>query len=183
MEPQPPTACPPIVSETGQILSIPICKTGTRYITPPDVYIQSEGNGYGASAVAVLDDDGYVREIKVVRAGRGYPPAPPENNLDCVITGFTIVKGGFGYNTPPTVLVDNDPTVAEAIVTNGVLTGIKVKQKTKNYDDNPTVRIIASTTGIGAIAVANISCLDREDTIELAEIVGPTPVGEYIDCP
>jgi hypothetical protein len=183
LEPQPPTACPPIVSETGQILSIPICKTGTRYITPPDVYIQSEGNGYGASAVAVLDDDGYVREIKVVRAGRGYPPAPPENNLDCVITGFTIVKGGFGYNTPPTVLVDNDPTVAEAIVTNGVLTGIKVKQKTKNYDDNPTVRIIASTTGIGAIAVANISCLDREDTIELAEIVGPTPVGEYIDCP
>lgn len=183
LEPSPPTACPPIISESGQILSIPICKPGTRYITPPDVYIQSEGNGYGASAVAVLDDDGFVKEIKVVRAGRGYPPAPPQDNLDCLLRGFTIIKGGFGYGTPPIVLVDGDETVAEAIVTNGVLTGIKVKKKTKTYDDNPTVRIIPSTTGIGAIAVANISCIDREESIKLAEIVGPTPVGEYIDCP
>lgn len=183
LEPSPPIACPPIISENGQILSIPICAPGTRYITPPDVYIQSEGNGYGASAVAVLDDDGFVREIKVVRAGRGYPPAPPQDNLDCVITGFTIIKGGFGYSTPPTVLVDGDADVAEAIVSNGVLIGIKVRQKTKTYFDNPTVRIIASTTGIGAVSVANISCLDREEVIKLAEIVGPTPVGEYIDCP
>jgi len=183
LEPQPPTACPPIISTEGQILSIPICKPGSRYITPPDIYIQSEGNGYGASAVAVLDDNGYVKEIKVVRAGRGYPPALPNDNLNCVITGFTIIKGGFGYSSPPTVLVDGDPTVAEAVVSNGVLVDIKVKQKTKEFLDNPTVRIIASTTGLGAIAVANISCLDRERVNELADIVGPTPVGEYIDCP
>jgi hypothetical protein len=183
LEPQPPTACPPIISSEGQVLSIQICKPGTRYITPPDVFIQSEGNGYGASAVAVLDDDGYVKEIKIVRAGRGYPPAPPSDNLNCVITGFTIVKGGFGYSSPPTVLVDGDPTVAEAIVSNGVLVDIRVKQRTKEFLDNPIVRIIASTTGLGAIAVANISCLDRERVNELADIVGPTPVGEYIDCP
>jgi len=183
LEPQPPTACPPIISTEGQILSIPICKPGTRYITPPDVYIQSEGNGYGASAVAVLDTNGYVKEIKVVRAGRGYPPAPPNDNLNCVITGFTIIKSGFGYSTPPIVLVNGDETIAEAVVSNGVLVDIKVKQKTKEFLDNPTVRIIPSTTGLGAIAVANISCLDRERVNELADIVGPTPVGEYIDCP
>lgn len=183
LEPEPPVACPPIISEEGQILSIPICKPGSRYITPPDVFIQSEGNGFGASAVAVLDDDGYVNEIRVVRAGRGYPPAPPTDNLRCVITGFTIVKGGFGYSTPPIVLVDGDSTIAEAVVSNGVLVDIKVKQKTKEFLDNPTVRILASTTGLGAIAVANISCLDREEVNTLADIVGPTPVGEYIDCP
>jgi len=61
-----------------------------------------------------------VKEIKVVRAGRGYPPAPPDDNLNCVITGFTIIKGGFGYSTPPIVLVDGDETIAEAVVSNGV---------------------------------------------------------------
>jgi hypothetical protein len=178
----PPIACPPIVSNTGQIISIPICKPGKSYIAPPAIYIQGNGAGYGASAIAEMDDDGFIKEIKVVRPGRGYPPNPPDN-LDCVITGFTMIKTGFGYDVPPAVFVGDDLDVAEAIISNGSVVGIKVLDKSKTYTENPVITIISISQGIGAIAIANITCLDKKDGRDLAEIVGPTPVGEYIDCP
>jgi hypothetical protein len=178
-----PVACDPIISDTGKIISIPICSNGTQYLAPPSVFIQSNGFGYGASAVAKLDGDGFLSEIRVVRPGRGYPPAPPTDNLDCIITGFTIIKPGFGYDEEPIVYVDGDPNVAIAVVENGLVTEIKVRDKTRTFRDNPTIKIIASSRGVGAIAVANINCLDREDVRSLAEVVGPTPVGRYVDCP
>lgn len=181
--PETPIACPPIVSNSGKIISIPICKQGTQYIAPPSIFIQSDGYGYGASAVPVLDTSGFLKEIRVVRPGRGYPPNPPTDNLDCVVTGFTIIKNGFGYDEPPIVYVDGDPNVGEAVIDKGIVVGITVKDKTKTFTDNPSVRIVTSSSGIGAIAVANIQCLDRTDVQAIAEIVSPTPVGEYIDCP
>jgi len=181
--PTPPIACPPIVSNTGQIISIGICAPGTRYLDAPAIYIQGNGRGYGASAVAVLDDEGFVSSINVVRPGRGYPPNPPTDNLDCIITGFTIIKPGFGYDIPPAVFVDGELDVAEAIIANGVLVDIKVKNKSKTFTENPLIKIVPVSRGVGAIAIANIACLDRQDVREIAEVVGPTPVGEYIDCP
>ena len=180
--PTPPIACDPIVSSTGQIISIPICSQGTPYIVAPQIYVQGNGIGYGASAVADLDADGYVRNIRVMRPGRGYPPNPPAD-LDCIISGFTILKPGFGYDIPPAVFVDGDLDVAEAVVTNGVLTGINVKDKTRTFSEFPEIKIITVSEGVGAIAIPNIACLDKQDVRELAEVVGPTPVGEYIDCP
>lgn len=180
--PTPPIACQPIVSSTGQIISIPICSQGTPYIAAPQIYIQGNGIGYGASAVADLDKDGYLRNIRVLRPGRGYPPNPPVN-LDCIISGFTILKPGFGYDVPPAVFVDGDLDVAEAVISNGVLIGINVKDKARTFSEFPTVKIVAVSEGVGAIAIPNISCLDKRDVREIAEVVGPTPVGEYIDCP
>ena len=180
--PTPPIACQPIVSSTGQIISIPICSQGTPYIAAPKIYVQGNGIGYGASAVADLDADGYVRNVRVLRPGRGYPPNPPVN-LDCIISGFTILKPGFGYDVPPAVFVDGDLDVAEAVIANGVLIGINVKDKARTFTEFPTVKIIAVSQGVGAIAIPNISCLDKRDVREIAEVVGPTPVGEYIDCP
>jgi hypothetical protein len=180
--PKPPIACTPIVSSTGQIISIPLCSPGTPYIAPPSIYIQGNGIGYGASAVADLDTDGYLRQIRVVRPGRGYPPNPPQN-LDCVITGFTIIKPGFGYDVAPVVFIDGDPNVAEAVIANGVLVDIKIKDKSKTFTENPSVKIISASKGVGAVAIGNITCLDKRDVRELAEIVGPTPVGQYVDCP
>lgn len=181
--PSTPVACPPIVSSSGKIISIPLCSTGTPYLAPPTIFIQSNGSGYGGSAVAVLDDDGFVSEIKVVRPGRGYTPAPPQDNLDCIISGFTIIKQGFGYDKEPIVYIDGDPNVAEAVIEDGLLVNIKVKDKAKTFTDNPVVKIIPSSRGTGAIAVANINCLERQQVQKLAEVVGPTPVGEYVDCP
>ena len=180
--PSPPIACDPVVSPTGQIISIPICSQGTPYIAAPKIYIQGNGIGYGASAVADLDADGYVTGIRVLRPGRGYPPNPPVD-LDCIITGFTILKPGFGYDVPPAVFVDGDLDVAEAVITNGILVGINVKDKSRTFTEFPTVKIIAVSQGVGAIAIPNIACLDKRDVRELAEVVGPTPVGKYIDCP
>ena len=178
----PPIACTPIVSNTGQIISIPICKPGTSYISPPTVYIQGNGYGYGASAIAQMDDNGFIKEIKVMRPGRGYPPNPPDN-LDCVITGFTMIKTGFGYDVPPAVFVDDDSDIAEAVISNGNVVDIIIKDKSKIFTENPVITIISISEGVGAIAIANITCLDKKDVRDLAEIVGPTPVGEYIDCP
>lgn len=180
--PNPPIACPPVVSKSGQIVSIGICSPGTRYLAAPQIYVQGNGRGYGASAVAVLDDAGYLSEIKVVRPGRGYPPNPPDG-LDCVITGFTIIKPGFGYDKPPAVFVDGELGVAEAVIKNGVLVDITVIDKTKTFTDNPLIKIIPTSQGIGGIAIANIACLDPIDIQQLQEIVDPTPVGQYIDCP
>jgi len=181
-EPRPPIACDPIVSNTGQIIDIPICDNGTPFLDPPSIFIQSDGFGFGASAVAELDDDGFVSRIKVLRPGRGYPPNPPEN-LDCIISGFTMIKGGFGYDTEPLVYINDELDIAEAVIRNGIVVNIIVKDKTKTYEDIPSVKIVATTTGLGAIAIPNIACLDKKEVREIAEVVGPTPVGEYIDCP
>jgi hypothetical protein len=180
--PQPPIACTPVVSSTGKIIDIAICKQGNPYIQAPKIYVQGNGVGYGASAVADLDKDGYLKRIRVVRPGRGYPPNPP-TNLDCIISGFTIIKPGFGYDQPPAVFVDGDLDVAEAVVQNGVLVGIEVKDKSRTFTEYPSIKIIPTSQGVGAVAIANVACLDKQDVREIAEVVGPTPVGEYIDCP
>jgi hypothetical protein len=84
---------------------------------------------------------------------------------------------------PPVVFVGDDINVAEAVISNGVLVDIKVKDKSKTFTENPIVKIISASTGVGAVAIANITCLDKRDVRDLAEIVGPTLVGEYVDCP
>ena len=180
--PTPPIACQPVVSEEGEIIDIAICDGGSPYKTPPKIYVQGNGKGYGASAVADLDKDGFLKRIRVMRPGRGYPPNPP-TNLDCIITGFTIIKTGFGFDEPPAVFVDGDLDVAEAIIRDGVLVDIRVRDKSRTFTTYPKVKIVASSQGVGAIAIANVACLDKQDVREIAEVVGPTPEGEYIDCP
>ena len=180
--PTPPIACQPVVSEDGEIIDIAICSGGSPYRQAPKIYIQGNGAGYGASAVADLDKDGFLKRIRVMRPGRGYPPNPP-TNLDCIITGFTIIKTGFGFDEPPAVFVDGDLDVAEAIIRDGVLVDIRVRDKSRTFTSYPKVKIVASSQGVGAIAIANVACLDKQDVREIAEVVGPTPEGEYIDCP
>ena len=60
--PTPPIACQPVVSEDGEIIDIAICDGGSPYKTPPKIYVQGNGKGYGASAVADLDKDGFLKE-------------------------------------------------------------------------------------------------------------------------
>jgi len=180
--PSPPIACDPVVSEDGEIIDIAICNGGSPYRQAPKIYVQGNGKGYGASAVADLDANGFLKKIRIMRPGRGYPPNPP-TNLDCIITGFTIIKTGFGFDEPPAVFVDGDLDVAEAIIRDGVLVDIRVRDKSRTFTTYPKVKIIASSQGVGAIAIANVACLDKQDVREIAEVVGPTPEGEYIDCP
>lgn len=180
--PEYPVACPPIVSESGQILNIPLCKIGSPFSAPPSIYIQSESSGGGASAEAVLDENGYLTQIKVIRPGRGYVSNPPVNDVNCVIRGFTIISPGLGYSGDITVYIDDDPEVAIASATNGLITNIQVKNLSKSYKEYPTVRIV-SDTGTGAIALPNIICIPIEENAKVSESVSVTPEGKYIDCP
>lgn len=181
-DPEYPIACPPIISESGQILNIPLCKIGSPFSAPPNIYIQSDSSGGGASAEAILDSNGYLTQIKVIRPGRGYVANPPSDKLNCVIRGFTIISPGLGYSGEVTVYINDDPDVAVASVTNGLITNIEVKDLTKSYNEYPSVRII-SDTGTGAIAIPNIICIPSEENAKVSESVSVTPEGKYIDCP
>lgn len=177
-----PIACPPIVSSSGQILNIPLCKIGDPFSTPPSIYIQSGASGGGASAEAVLDENGYLTQIKVTRPGRGYVSNPPSNDVNCVIRGFTIINPGLGYGGNITVYIDGDPDVATASTTNGLITNIQVKNLSKSYKEYPSVRIVGDS-GTGAIALPNIICIPVEENAKVSESVTVTPEGKYIDCP
>lgn len=180
--PEYPIACQPIVSSAGQILNIPICKVGSPFSTPPEIYIQSQSSGGGASAEAVLDENGYLTQIKVIRPGRGYVSNPPTEDLNCVIRGFTIINPGLGYSGNVAVYIDGDPDVATASVVNGLIVGMQVKNLSKTYKEYPTVRIVGET-GTGAIALPNIICIPSTENAKISESVSVTPEGKYIDCP
>ena len=138
--PTPPIACQPVVSEDGEIIDIAICSGGSPYRQAPKIYIQGNGAGYGASAVADLDKDGFLKRIRVMRPGRGYPPNPP--------TRFRLYHHWIYYSSrqdlvlmvSPAVFVDGDLDVAEAVIRDGVLVDIRVRDKSRTFTSYPKVK-------------------------------------------
>lgn len=176
----PPTAGPPITDENGSIISIPIIDSGDPYQKEPKVIVT--GKGYGATAIALLDDKGYVSEIRVTRTGVNYKTNTDQNaGLTCVIDSYTLITPGVGYTFTPKVYVDGDDSVAEALINeDGYVFGIKVLDRSKTYNKLPKVEIVGGG-GAGAFVIANITCLDINDL----ERKGYTKIGtgKYIDCP
>lgn len=177
-----PTLCNVVVDANGSIMSIGICNTGTPYSVKPIINIA--GEGIGASAVPVLDKDGYLTKVKVLRPGRGYVPniaVATTNN--CVIDDWVIIRPGVGYTSEPTVFVDGEGDVARARINDqGYITSIEVLNKTKTYNAFPTIQIIGGG-GIGAKAIPSLGCLDTESYTEYVSNVAPSGVDSVIDCP
>lgn len=175
-----PVASPPITDGRGSIISIPIRDAGDRYLEPPKVIVS--GNGFGATAIALLDDKGYVSEIRVTKPGLGYKVNTPEGNgLRCIIDSFTLISPGIRYTSSPTVYIDGEEGIAEAIIdSRGYVTSVKILDRTKKYTVTPSVKIIGGG-GSGAIAVPNMVCLDSAEL----EVRGAIKIGtgKYIDCP
>lgn len=174
-----PTAGTPITDENGSIISIPIENSGNQYQTAPNVIIG--GQGYGATAIALLDEDGFVTEVRVTRTGVNYQRNVPNINTSCVIDSFTLLSPGVGYETAPTVYIDGEEGLAEALIdVNGYVIGVRSLDRTRTYDRMPQVLIVGGD-GAGARVLPNITCLD---TIEL-ERRGYAKIGtgRYIDCP
>jgi hypothetical protein len=167
-----------ITDATGHIISIAVTSSGCPYLTPPRVIIG--GSGYGAGAIAVLDKSGFVSEIRLTRTGVGYTPSTPEPGTRCIVTSFTMIRPGSGYTSAPTVYVDGDDTIAEAIVEDGFVTSIRILNRTMAFETLPTVQLVGGG-GFGAKFLPNLSCLD---SVELERkgyaIIG---TGRYIDCP
>jgi len=177
----PPIAGDPIVDEDGSIISIPIEYPGNRsYLVPPEVAIF--GDGYGAAAIALLDNNGFVSEIRVTRTGLNYVPnLPTDNGTTCVIDSFTIIRTGFNYTTPPTLYVDGRTDVGEITINeDGFISGVRVLNRSISYDTIPEI-VVSGGDGSGGFVLPSLVCLPP---IEL-ETKGYVKIGtgSYIDCP
>lgn len=162
----------------GRLLSVEVDDFGCPYQNPPAVIIG--GAGYGAAAIPELDANGYLTGVKLTRTGIGYKSAPPEEQTTCIVTSFTMLRPGSGYTSAPTVYVDGDDTIAEAIIEDGFVTDIRVKDRTLAFTSVPKVLIVGGN-GYGAKFLPNLSCLDNKELERRG--YASIGTGKYIDCP
>lgn len=169
-----------ITDENGGIINIPVTKPGDPYAEPP--YVAIGGEGSGAVATALLDNKGFVTEIRVKSPGFGYKiNTPTAKGLRCIIDTFTLARPGIGYTEKPTIYVDGRTDVAEAIINeDGFVIGARVLDRVTTWNKVPKV-IIVGGNGFGAKLIPSLSCLD---TTALTTI-GSTKIGtgRYVDCP
>ena len=175
-----PVAGTPITDDNGSIIEIPISKPGGPYQKAPAVIIT--GGGYGAGAVALLNDKGFVTEVRVTRQGVNYVPnSANDNNLSCVVDSYTMLSPGSGYTTAPTILVNGERNLAEAIIDErGFVVSIRNTDRSKRYTSMPEI-VIFGGGGAGAKFLPNMVCLDSNEL----ERKGYAKIGtgSYVDCP
>ena len=175
-----PVAGKPITDGNGSIISIPVVDSGCPYIFPPKVIIT--GPGFGATAIALLDANNKVSEIRVTRSGKGYNINKPDDfGLRCVIDSYTLIKPGTGYTSTPEVYVDGVAGRAEAVIDDrGYVISVRPTDRTTTWNEIPQVRIIGGG-GSGARVIPSVVCLDNNEY----ENQGYAKIGtgRYVDCP
>ena len=175
----PPVVGVPEVCDDGRVMYIPIIEKGDRYRVPPIVRVR--GAGFGASAVAELDQEGYLNTIKITRSGTGYAPTRVYTN--CYLSNFVVSSPGIGYYEEPTVYVNGDSSIAKAkIDERGFVKTLEVVNKTKIFTCTPRVEI-TSANGLGAKAYPIMECRSEELYKEYVANVAPSGVDEVVDCP
>ena len=153
-----------------QVTNIKITNQGSGYTQTPNVYIY-DGESDTATAKATIVS-GAIDSITIIKNGHyfGYPPFIQINgdgdgaiatvtlNNDELDT-ITISNGGQGYTYATVKIIPNKPTEnaeAIAVVDNGKLENIIIKNKGNNYMKIPKVKIVGGG-GTGATAeVTNI---------------------------
>jgi hypothetical protein len=169
-----------ITDNNGGIIEIPIDNPGSPWSEPPFVFIG--GEGIGATATALLDDNGYLTEIRVKSSGYGYKKnVAIDNGVRCVIDSFTIIRPGIAYTNTPQMYVDGELGVAEPIINDdGFVIGGRVLDRSRTYDKYPEI-IIVGGGGYGAKVLPSLVCLDTE----ALSTIGSTKIGtgRYVDCP
>lgn len=169
-----------ITDENGGIIDVPIEDPGSPWAEPPYVFIG--GEGIGATATALLDEDGFLTEIRVKSSGFGYKKNLPESRgKRCIIDSFTVVRPGIDYTEKPTIYVDGRTDVAEAIIDDqGFVIGARVLDRVVTYNKFPEI-IIVGGGGYGAKLLPSLACLDTEALSN----IGSTKIGtgRYVDCP
>jgi hypothetical protein len=174
-----PTVGEPITGPGGEILDIPVDDPGDPFSEAPAVFVT--GNGFSAAAIALLDDNGYLTEIRVTDPGFGFKLNTPTTAMkECIIDSFTMIRPGRDYKTPPTVYLNGDPTIAEAVVENGQVISVRIKNREVTFDRYPEVLILGGG-GYGATFLPSFSCLEPAARVELGSAKVGT--GSYIDCP
>ena len=169
-----------ITDSDGGIIEIPISNPGDPWAEPPYVFIG--GNGRGAAATALLDNKGYLTEIRIKSTGFGYKKnLASDQDVRCIIDTFTLLRPGRGYTEKPTILINGDDSIAEAIINdNGFVIGARTLNREKTFDRYPVVEIVGGG-GYGAKLLPSLACLDTDGLARL----GATKIGtgRYVDCP
>ena len=176
---QSPIAKLPITDDNGGIIEIPVDNPGDPWVEPPVVFVG--GEGVGATATALLDESGFVTEIRVQSPGYGYKlNRASDNNVRCIIDAFTILRPGIGYETVPDMYVNGKLGIAEAVIDNGFVVGARILNREITFEKFPAIDIVGGG-GYGAKLLPSLVCLDTE----ALSTVGATKIGtgKYIDCP
>ena len=169
-----------ITDSDGGIIEIPVDDPGDPWAEAPYVFIG--GNGKGASATALLDNKGYLTEIRIKSSGYGYKKnLASDQNVRCIIDTFTLLRPGRGYTEKPTILINGDDSIAEAIINeDGFVIGARTLNREITYDRYPVIEIVGGG-GYGAKLLPSLACLDTGGLARL----GATKIGtgRYVDCP
>tara|TARA_B100000035_G_C21027414_1_gene566835 strand:+ start:180 stop:3005 length:2826 start_codon:yes stop_codon:yes gene_type:complete len=169
-----------ITDENGGIIDIPIDTPGDPWAEPPYVFVG--GEGIGAVATALLDEKGFLTEIRVQAPGYGYKlNLAKDKGVRCIIDSFTILRPGRGYKETPQMYVDGKLGVAEAIINDdGFVVGARILDRQRIFEELPDV-VIVGGGGVGAKLLPSLACLDTEQL----STIGATRIGtgQYIDCP
>ena len=179
---EPPTINIPdvITDDNGGIIEIPVDKPGDAWAEPPYVWIG--GEGVGATATGLLDQNGFLTEIRVLSPGFGYKKnLSSDNDKRCIIDTFTVTKFGVGYQTKPEIYINDEPGLAEAIINDaGFLIGARMLNRTKTFEGFPEIKIVGGG-GYGAQLLPSLICLDTDGLSK----IGSTKIGtgRYVDCP
>ena len=178
---RPPTTKSPITDDNGGIIEIPIDDPGDAWAEPPIVFVGGEGTG--ATAVGLLDGNGFLTEIRVQSPGFGYKlNRASENDVRCIIDSFTILRPGIGYTSVPDMYVNGELGIAEAVIDpdTGFVIGARILNRELTFEKFPAIDIVGGG-GYGAKLLPSLACLDTE----ALSTIGSTKIGtgKYIDCP
>ena len=91
-----------------------------------------------------------------------------------------MIRPGREYTSAPIVYVNGDDTVAEAVVENGQVVSVRIKNREITFDTYPTI-IILGGGGYGATFLPSFSCLEPQARVAIGSAKIGT--GSYIDCP
>ena len=169
-----------ITDEDGGIIEIPVDDPGDPWAEPPFVFIG--GEGVGATATALLDENGFLTEIRVKSPGYGYKKnLANDKGLRCIIDDFTLIRPGTGYKEVPDVYINGELGVAEAVInSDGFVIGARILDRTRTFEEFPKIDVVGGG-GYGAKLLPSLVCLDTKDlTTRGATKIG---TGKYIDCP
>ena len=132
-------------SKTGSIIGVQLTNPGYGYQFPPFVEITDEcGQGYGAVARAVLNDDGTIKYIYIVSDGENYPI---NEEVPYFIDDVVVEESGNDYTKNDTVTDENGNEFAFELY-NGSIT--KITPINNTVSDLP-VLTVNSSTGSGAV--------------------------------
>ena len=170
-----------ITDDNGGIIEIPVDDPGDAWAEPPVVFVGGEGSG--ATAVGLLDGNGFLTEIRVQSPGFGYKlNLASDNNVRCIIDSFTILRPGIGYTSVPDMYVNGELGIAEAVIDpdTGFVVGARILNREITFEKFPAIDIVGGG-GYGAKLLPSLACLDTE----ALSTIGSTKIGtgKYIDCP